>query len=410
MSGSRSHRRGSIYQMQDSRIVRSLVILFIALGWVFSGWPQIGNFPPKVQRAEASVGYVGTAEASGNSASYNVTLPATQEGDLVIVSTGFVSTSNLNPGVSTAGYTEVADLYQNDTRDANFSVSWKIMGSTPDTSVTCLGSGSSTNGAVCVVHVWRGANQATPLDVISTTVTSGNGSNPNSPSITPVTSGAIVISTGLGTMASVDNAVTAPTGYGNQADISIDPGNAATVGISSKAWTSGAEDPAAWTNFTTTTSDSWAAVTLAIRPATVPDAPVIGTATPGDAQASVTFTPPANDGGSTITGYTVTSSPGSFTGTGSGSPIIVTGLSNGTGYTFTVHATNAIGNSSESSASNSVTPPGVVAPTVPLIAPVSFVAVKFDALVTRATTVSLNRSTTSPLLLSIIHSARPSMR
>ena len=223
----------------------------------------------------AALQYVGAAEASGNSAAYNVSLAsltggtggAAQAGDLVVVATGFVSTTNGNPGVGTAGYTEVADLYQNDTRDANLSVNWKIMPATPDTLVNCLGSGSATNGAVCEVHVWRNVDQTTPLDVIPTTAQLNNSSIPNSPIITPVTSGAVVVSLGLGTGAAADAAVTAPTGYGNQADISVDPGNAATVGIASKLWSgAGAEDPAAWTGWTTTTSDSWGAVTVAIRP------------------------------------------------------------------------------------------------------------------------------------------------
>jgi trimeric autotransporter adhesin len=83
-------------------------------------------------------------------------------------------------------------------------------------------------------------------------------------------------------------------------------------------------------------------------------APTIGTATAGDAQATVTFTAPASS--STITGYTVTSSPGGITATGTASPIIVTGLTNGTSYTFTVTATSAAGTSAASEASNAVTP------------------------------------------------------
>jgi uncharacterized protein (TIGR02145 family) len=98
---------------------------------------------------------------------------------------------------------------------------------------------------------------------------------------------------------------------------------------------------------------------------TVPGAPTIGTATAGNTQAMVTFTAPGSNGGSAITGYTVTSSPGSITANGTASPITVTGLTNGTAYTFTVTATNANGNSSASSASNSVTPSTVPgAPTI----------------------------------------------
>jgi hypothetical protein len=87
-----------------------------------------------------------------------------------------------------------------------------------------------------------------------------------------------------------------------------------------------------------------------------PGAPTIGTATGGNATASVTFTAPASAGGSPITSYTVTSSPGSVTASGASSPITVTGLTNGTAYTFTVTATNAQGTGPASAASNSVTP------------------------------------------------------
>jgi hypothetical protein len=87
-----------------------------------------------------------------------------------------------------------------------------------------------------------------------------------------------------------------------------------------------------------------------------PSSPIVGLATAGDAQASVNFTTPANDGGSAITGYTVTSFPSGMTATGAASPIVVTGLTNGAAYTFTVTANNAVGTSAASAASNSVTP------------------------------------------------------
>jgi len=87
-----------------------------------------------------------------------------------------------------------------------------------------------------------------------------------------------------------------------------------------------------------------------------PDAPTIGTATKtGTSTASLTFFAPTSDGGRAITGYTATSLPGSITATGTSSPLNFTGLASGTQYTFTVTATNPIGTSSPSAASNAVT-------------------------------------------------------
>ena len=87
-----------------------------------------------------------------------------------------------------------------------------------------------------------------------------------------------------------------------------------------------------------------------------PGVPTGVVATAGNASASVAFVAPSNTGGSAITGYTVTSSPGSIPAMGTTSPINVTGLTNGTPYTFNIVETNAVGNSLASAASPSVTP------------------------------------------------------
>jgi len=92
---------------------------------------------------------------------------------------------------------------------------------------------------------------------------------------------------------------------------------------------------------------------------TAPGAPIIGTAIPGIVQANVSFTAPASNGGAVITGYTVVSNPAGGVDDNAGSTNlthIITNLINGTAYTFTVTATNSVGTSPASAASNSVTP------------------------------------------------------
>ncbi len=84
-------------------------------------------------------------------------------------------------------------------------------------------------------------------------------------------------------------------------------------------------------------------------------APTGVTAVAGDRSTTISFTAPSNLGGSAITSYTVTSSPGGFTATGSASPITISTLAGFTAYTFTVTATNSSGAGPASASTASVT-------------------------------------------------------
>ncbi len=96
-----------------------------------------------------------------------------------------------------------------------------------------------------------------------------------------------------------------------------------------------------------------------VTPAGVPGRVVRPTAVRGDRRVTLAWTAPAANG-APVTGYTVTASPGGArTTVAAGSTsALVTGLTNGTAYTFTVVATNAVGRSAPSTPSTTVTPAG----------------------------------------------------
>ncbi len=122
----------------------------------------------------------------------------------------------------------------------------------------------------------------------------------------------------------------------------------------------------------TAANTTWLKATVVLKAAgggpTAPTAPTAVSATGGNASATVSWTAPSN-GGSAITSYEVTpyvnGSPGT-TRIVSGSPpattTTITGLQNGTTYTFRVRARNAVGLGPESTPSNGVTPSAAPAP------------------------------------------------
>jgi hypothetical protein len=91
---------------------------------------------------------------------------------------------------------------------------------------------------------------------------------------------------------------------------------------------------------------------------TEPGPPTNVIAAAGDGSAAVSWLAPDSNGGTPIRRYMVTASPGGQATAVQGTSATVSGLTNGVAHTFTVTATNAVGEGPVSAASNEVTPQG----------------------------------------------------
>jgi len=105
---------------------------------------------------------------------------------------------------------------------------------------------------------------------------------------------------------------------------------------------------------------------LAQSTPSVPEAPTNVSAVMGDGQATISFTPSPDVDGAPIEAYRVVSVPDSYKMTGSSSPIIITGLTNGVSYSFYVTAINSAGSSVPSSPTNVIIPGSVSTSTPPV--------------------------------------------
>jgi hypothetical protein len=202
------------------------------------------------------------------------------------------------------------------------------------------------------------------------TVTATNAvgtSAPSAPSNAVVPSALPGAPTGVSASAGDQRATvsfTAPANTGGTAitsyQVTASPSGATATGSGSPIVVPGLTNGTSYTFTVTATNPAGtgpaSAPSNAITPAALPSPPLLVTAEPRDGKALVSFHAPLSDGGSPVTSYTVTASPGGATASGSSSPITVTGLTNGTTYTFTVTASTSIGTSQPSPASNAVTP------------------------------------------------------
>lgn len=209
---------------------------------------------------------------AGASTTQSISIPgAATTDDLVLVyGTNDVSPLTAGAWVTSAGWTNLVPDGANSL--PGYSVDYKVMGETPDTSFTIVDSGNVTRSSKYIVEVWRNVDIYQPIDNSFSTAASASGM-PNSPSHTTLTDNSVVIAAGFLDDKDASTS-TPPTGYGGMTtvgtDIPPDPLGATLMVASKVLATAGAENPDIFGGVDT---DDWRAVTFALRPQQVFDDP-----------------------------------------------------------------------------------------------------------------------------------------
>ncbi|NBR23394.1 MAG: hypothetical protein EBU08_06390, partial [Micrococcales bacterium] len=293
-----------------------------------------------------------------NGSVYSVTVVATNPAGDSVASTTVTGSPVTIPGKPTISATEPGSN--------SVLVRWRAPSATGGASVTSYtvvaspgGNSCTTTGAVLFCTVTGLDNGTTYAFTVTATNTAGTGSAsasyngvpatiaspPRSVTVSPVNSGI----TASWAAPSYDGG-TAITGY---VATVRSTGDTCTTNASTKTCTfSGLVNGSTYVVDVVATNNagsSEAASSSNVTPRTVPSKPVQVTLTPGASTIRVSWAAPLSDGGSSITSYLATATPGSgLTCTSTGTYCDFLSLTPGTNYSVTVVAVNAAGTGSSS--------------------------------------------------------------
>ncbi len=229
-----------------------------------------------------AISFVNSAVGSSSpNTGISFALPTLQANDLIIVAAAVGDTANNGLAAPTApsGFARVpgvaATIYSNDVADCNLDVYYKIAVSGDSGATMTFGAVGGTNASnAAVAMVFRGVDTTTPFDVNATSTSGINTSNADPPSIDHGNPSGVwtVIAGATGHTGTATATFTFPTGYTtNAAQRAHDDGTDILLGMGYNSSPSDPEDPGAFTaaNIGTAADNAWAAVTMALRPATL---------------------------------------------------------------------------------------------------------------------------------------------
>lgn len=222
--------------------------------------------------------YVGgtTGSTLGTASSWTISLTsltggiasAPAAGDFVVVFYGVGSLGESSAyALSVTGYTQQALVFSNDLYEAHLLVATKRL-SGADTSITLSQTYDTSDAGAAVVHVFRGVDPTTPMDVAVQTSTAIDTVLADPPAITPVTAGAWVVAAGCGGHERIRDSFTSSDLTAFLSTGQSETSGDVTIGAGYVADATGAIDPAQF-GFTDSSLGihAAAAATLALRPA-----------------------------------------------------------------------------------------------------------------------------------------------
>lgn len=187
-----------------------------------------------------------------------------QENDVVYVSVSYGTAGGTETAAAT-GWTLVgATVRPAGSQKPNQGVLRKVMGASPDSSITVTGPAGTQNTTAGIAIAFSCVDTTTPEDGVTPTSATGAAGAPDPPSITPATTGAWALICGAIDIIDVTG-TGAPSGYANFTQVSANDNQDTSNYVATKSGltASVAENPG---TFTGTTAANWTAFSLVLRP------------------------------------------------------------------------------------------------------------------------------------------------